>query len=247
MKLFHSYLTEIFDTHYPWRLVSSGSCSSGECWDYQFDCLKLQGTNKWIPEIELDIPKGRPVSVAQVDAALQKRRQQYAGERQRIIVTLTRKMGSAAFREWSTIAKQQSKNFRLEDWEQVWELGFGTFIDTDGSGYDEGTDEDIGGKDPAHATRIFGTIIRIVQAFVIQKKPKGIMWGTKPGANPARKIIYSGIAKRLAMGMGGKIIDIPTPRRGEITNCQVAWFGKTSLFTSRTDSKKAKPNLAKNL
>ena len=245
MTPFNSYLTEIFDTHYPWRLVSSGSCAYGECWDYQFDCVKLRGSDRWIPEIDLDIPIGRPVSTAQVDAALQKRQQQYAGERQRVVVSFTRKMGSAAFREWSHMSKtldRSGKELLLSDWEQIWELGFGTYIDSDGSGYDAGTDEDIGGGDRGHVNRIFGTIIQIAQAFVTQKKPKGIMWGTKPGANPARAVIYGGIAKRLAGGMGAKLLALPSPRPSEMANCQTAWWGGKPLLHS---VEKPKPSRAK--
>lgn len=240
MKYFNSYLTEIFDTHYPWRLVSSGSCAYGECWDYQFDCVKLKGSDRWIPEIELGLPKGRPVSTAQMDAAVQKRQQKFPGQRQRIIVNFTRKMGSVAHREWSQISKsinRTGKEMLLSDWEQVWELGFGTFIDLDGSGYDAGTDEDIGGGDRAHVNRIFGTIIVITQAFVAQKKPKGIMWGSKPGANPARAVIYSGIAKRLSGSMGAKLLTIPSPKPWEMTNCQTAWWGGTPLLNSVEKSK----------
>lgn len=109
---------------------------------------------------------------------LAQHRAETPGLRQRVVVTFTQHRGVTAFEGMRRINRGLSRaNFSAEirpkialPFESMWELGFGTYVDTDGSGFDQGSDDDLGGTDTAHVTRVFGTIIEIVKDFK-QKKP----------------------------------------------------------------------------
>ena len=237
MKYFESYITEIFERSYPWRLFTSG----GATYDYRFDVIKPEGSTDWQPDPGPNFTPGIPRSIATTDRIMTQYRAATPGLRQRVVVTFTQHRGTTAFEGMRRINRGLSRaNFSAEIrpkislpvFESMWELGFGTYVDTNGSGFDQGTDDDLGGTDTAHVTRVFGTIIEIVKDFKQKKNPEGIFWGTKPNARTVRAVIYNTIAKRLAGSMGAKLYPLPSPRP-EITNCTLAWWGKDSPFTTK--------------
>jgi hypothetical protein len=221
MKYFASYITEIFERSYPWRLFNSGD---GPYWDYLFDVVKPAGSTEWQPDPG---PKFTPAprSIATTNTMNLQYRQANPGIRQRIKVEFTQYRGTTALAAMQRINRGlKGKRIALPVMESLWELGFATFIDTDGTGFDAGTDDDLGGDNTAHVTRVFGTIIEIVKDFRNRKKPVGIFWGTKPNARRVRSVIYTTIAKRLASTMGAKLYPMPSPRP-EMANCTLAWWG----------------------
>lgn len=230
MKYFGSYITEIFERSYPWRLFTSGD---GPYWDYLFNAVKPAGSTEWQSDPGPKFTPGVPRSIATTNSMELQYRQANPGIRQRIKVEFTQYRGTTAFEAMQRVNRGLSRaNFSaaarpkitLPVVESLWELGFATYIDTDGTGFDQGTDDDLGGDNTAHVTRVFGTIIEIVKDFRQKKNPVGILWGTKPNARPVRAVIYNTIAKRLASTMGAKLYLIPSPRP-EMTNCTLAWWG----------------------
>jgi len=241
MKYFDSYITEIFERSYPWRLFVSG----GNEEDYRFDAVRLAGTDRWIPDPGPSFTPGVPRSIATTDRMQQDYRKSNPGSRQRIVVTFTQHHGTTAYEGMRRINRGLARaNFSAEIkpkitlpmFESLWELGFATYIDTDGSGFDKGTDDDIGADNTAHTTRIFGTIIEIVKSFTARKKPQGIFWGTKVNARPARAVIYNGIARRISGDLQAKLYDMPSPRP-EMTNVKLAWFGEGVPFHATKNPK----------
>jgi len=237
VKYFNGYITEIFEQGYPWRLWSSGDTNM----DYQFDVMRLRGSKEWIPDPGPGFKPGVPRSVATTQRVLSAYRKNTPAERQRIAVQFTQYRGTTAFSDWQRVNRglaKTGKQIELPLWERVWELGFATYVDTDGSGFDQGTDDDLGGTDTRHVMRVFGSIIQIVEDFTARKRPVGIMWGTKTGARPARALIYNSIAKRLAAKSGVQIYPIP-PSRPEIANTQLAWFAPGSPFSILKKTRKS--------
>lgn len=222
MKYFGSYIAEIFERSYPWRLFNSGD---GPYWDYLFDTVKPAGSNEWQPDPGPKFTPGVPRSIATTNTMNLQYRKANPGVRQRIKVEFTQYRGTTAFTAMQRVNRGlKGKKITLPVVEALWELGFATYIDTDGTGFDQGTDDDLGGDNTAHVTRVFGTIIEIVKDFRNRKKPVGILWGTKPNARSVRAVIYNTIAKRLSSTMGAKLYPIPSPRP-EMANCTLAWWG----------------------
>jgi hypothetical protein len=240
VKYFNSYITEIFEQAYPWRLWSSGDMNM----DYQFDVMRLRGSGEWIPDPGPEFTPGVPRSIATTQRILGAYRKNTPAERQRIVVQFTQYRGTTAFGDWQRVNRglaRTGQHIELPLWERIWELGFATYVDTDGSGFDKGTDDDLGGTDTRHVVRVFGSIIQIIQDFMARKRPEGIMWGTKAEARPVRALIYNGIAKRLTGSTRAKLYSIPAPRSG-IANTQVAWFSQTSMMSSAKKMSSNKKN-----
>jgi len=190
---------------------------------YAFDVVRLQGSTSWIPDPEF-IPTGRPISVGYLSQLQQAHFKKYPGERQRISVEFSKNHGTTAYESWKRITKGKTATnllLSLPEWESCWEIGFATHIDAKGQGYDQGTDDDLGGRDTKHSVKVFGTIIQIVRHFIQTTKPFGVYWGTKQGARPVRSQIYNGIAKRLTSEFQAKVVSIPPPR-SEIANTALA-------------------------
>lgn len=222
MKYFNSYITEVFDQAYPWR----HNKDSGTQENYTFDTVRLTGSTEWIPDPGY-IPSGRPISVSYATQLQQAHFKKYPGERQRIVVQFSRNHGSTAYESWKKLTRsKQTANLliSLPEWERCWEIGFATYVNKEGEGYDQGTDDDLGGTNTKHAVKIFGTIIQCVKHFISGVHPLGVYWGTKTGARPVRAQIYNGIAKRLSSEFQAKVVGIPAPRP-EMANTQLALFG----------------------
>jgi hypothetical protein len=233
MKYFNSYITEIFDRAYPWQSWDCNTNSIIPYCNYELKAVKLAGSSNWIPDPGPAYKRGVPMATGTLERLTQDYLKANPGLRQRIVVGFSQYRGTEALTSQRRVNRGlKGQSMSLPVFESLWELGFATYIDTDGSGWDKGTDDDLGGEDTAHVTRIFGSIIQIVRDFKTKKKPQGIFWGTKPNARPARAVIYNNIARRLSGELGAQLYSMPSPRP-EMTNCQLAWWGSDSPFEPR--------------
>lgn len=95
--------------------------------------------------------------------------------------------------------------------------------------WDEGTDEDVNQFSGADAAMILGAVVDAAVDFVKQKKPRGIIIGTKETANPARGRIYRMLARSAAKKTDGVVHELDSPRP-RMANGAVVWFDKTNPF-----------------
>jgi nucleoside diphosphate kinase len=76
---------------------------------------------------------------------------------------------------------------------------------------------------------ILGAVTDIAVDFVKQKKPRGIILGTKETANPARGRIYKMLARSASKNTGGVVHEIDNPRTG-MANGVMVWFDDDNPF-----------------
>jgi hypothetical protein len=91
------------------------------------------------------------------------------------------------------------------------------------------SDDDLNMFSAATASDIIGTVVAIAKQFVKDKDPRGIIFGTKLNANPARGRIYKMLAKRTAAAIGGTLIDIDA--RENMKQGGIVWLDKTNPFS----------------
>ena len=95
--------------------------------------------------------------------------------------------------------------------------------------WDTGTDEEVNRFSAADAAMILGAVTDAAKDFVNKKNPRGIIFGTKETANPARGRIYRMIARVTARETGGEVTEIDSPRTA-MANGVVVWFDKKNPF-----------------
>lgn len=80
----------------------------------------------------------------------------------------------------------------------------------------------------ATASDIIGTVVTIAKQFEKDQKPRGIIFGSKVTANPARGRIYKMLAKRTATAVGATLIDIDA--RYDMKQGGIVWLDKQNPF-----------------
>ena len=90
------------------------------------------------------------------------------------------------------------------------------------------SDDDLNMFSAATASDIIGTVVTIAKEFEKDQKPRGIIFGSKVTANPARGRIYKMLAKRTAAAVGGTVIDINA--RYDMKDGGIVWLDKQNPF-----------------
>ena len=91
------------------------------------------------------------------------------------------------------------------------------------------SDDDLNMFSAALASDIIGTVVTIAKEFEKDQKPRGIIFGTKLDANPARGRIYKMLAKRTAAAVGATVIDIDA--RENMKQGGIVWLDKQNPFS----------------
>jgi len=91
------------------------------------------------------------------------------------------------------------------------------------------SDDDLNMFSAATASDIIGTVVAIAKQFVKDKDPRGIIFGAKLNANPARGRIYKMLAKRTAAAVGATVVDIDA--RENMKQGGIVWLDKTNPFS----------------
>jgi len=92
-----------------------------------------------------------------------------------------------------------------------------------------GTDDDVNRFSAADAAMILGAVTDAAVDFVKQKKPRGIILGTKTTANPARGRIYKMLARSAAKKTGGTFHEMETSR-DRMANGVMVWYDDDNPF-----------------
>ena len=90
------------------------------------------------------------------------------------------------------------------------------------------SDDDLNMFSAATASDIIGTVVTIAKEFEKDQKPRGIIFGSKVTANPARGRIYKMLAKRTAAAVGATLIDIDA--RYDMKQGGIVWLDKQNPF-----------------
>ena len=90
------------------------------------------------------------------------------------------------------------------------------------------SDDDLNMFSAATASDIIGTVVTIAKQFEKDQKPRGIIFGSKVTANPARGRIYKMLAKRTATAVGATLIDIDA--RYDMKQGGIVWLDKQNPF-----------------
>jgi hypothetical protein len=93
--------------------------------------------------------------------------------------------------------------------------------------FDEGTDEDLNWLSTGAAASVLGAVVDASREFVKTEPVRGIIFGTKTSANPARGRIYKALARRAAAATGGKMYELGVAREGMAAPA-IAWFDKSN-------------------
>lgn len=241
MKSYKSFITELFDRKVPYKLSHTGDYG----WGYDFILMYNGGKPTNAPrgkELEKFVDswfskKGIDMAVASSE------------ERQRQLPLFNKEFKVFSYTvgfDKISIDDQYSELELMSDGDikkDVWELSFSMReatleLQTMGRpsvtgryywSWDAGTDEDINQFSGADAAMILGAVTDIAVDFVKQKKPRGIVLGTKPTANPARGRIYKMLARSAAKKTGGEYHEINEPRIG-MANGVIVWFDQKNPF-----------------
>lgn len=235
MKLFRQYITELFDRKVPVDLSSTGDTS----WDYTFILMNKNG--KLIPA-----PRGKDLEKFVEDHFAK----QGIEAKDITPVQLSQAFTGVSYGVEFYNIKYEKEYAELELMTDrairngVWELSF-TMREANvkfkvggrpsviyGRYYwhwDAGVDDDVNRFSAADAAMILGAVTDAAVDFVKQKKPRGIIFGTKTTANPARGRIYKMLARAAAKKTGGVVHEIDSPRPGMV-NGGIVWFDKSNPF-----------------
>lgn len=231
---FKQYIAELFDRKIPVNLSSTGDTS----WGYTFILMYKNGK----PQLA---PRGKDLEKFVEDHFAKQ-----GIERQSITpVQLNQAFKGVAYIVEFYNIKYEKEYAELELISDgdirngVWELSFTmreATVEFQTSGrpsvsgryywkWDTGTDDDVNRFSAADAAMILGAVTDAAVDFVKQKKPRGIILGTKTTANPARGRIYKMLARAAAKKTGGTFHETETSR-DRMANGVIVWFDKEEPF-----------------
>lgn len=238
---FKRYIAELFDRKVPYKLSHTGDYG----WGYDFILMndRRKPTNA---------PRGKELEKF-VDSWFKKQGIDMAEasreERERQLPLFNKEFKAFSYTvgfdnigisdEYSELALISDGDIRKNVWELSFSMRESTLeLQTMGRpsvtgryywSWDAGTDEDINQFSGADAAMILGAVTDIAVDFVKQKKPRGIILGTKETANPARGRIYKMLARSAAKKTGATVHEIDSPRIGMV-NGVIVWFDKEEPF-----------------
>jgi hypothetical protein len=241
MKSYSQYITELFDRKVPFKLSNSGDYA----WGYYFVIMYQNGK-------PTNAPQGKQLEKF-VDSWFMKKGIDMGGatreERERQLALFNKEFTAFSYtvgfdhagidRLYSELAIMTDGDIKKDVWELSFTMHQSTLkLQTIGRpsvtgryywDWDGGTSEDINRFSGADAAMILGAVTDIAMDFVKQKKPRGIILGTKPTANPARGRIYKTIARAAAKKAGGTYHEIDSPREGMVNGVMI-WFDESNPF-----------------
>lgn len=244
MRNFKSYITELFDRKVPVRNSSTGDTS----WAYRFILMENGGRLVVAPEgkeleawvndklRESGIPEPKRIPTEELSGIVKKAFNPATLKVMAYTVGFFNIKFEKAYNELELMSDGDIRK-------GVWELDFSMreaelSVHTRGRigitgryywEWDAGTDDDINQFSGADAAMILGAVTDAAKDFVRQKKPRGLIFGTKETANPARGRIYKAIAKQAASKTGGKVIEVGAARDG-MANGVMVWFDRKNPF-----------------
>lgn len=243
MIKFKHYIAELFDRKVPFKLSNTGDYG----WGYDFILMYDRGK-------PTNAPRGKELEKF-VDSWFKKQGIDMAEasreERERQLPLFNKEFKAFSYTvgfdnieflsdaEYAELALMSDGDIKKDVWELSFAMRESTLqLQTMGRpsvtgryywSWDGGTDEDINRFSGADAAMILGAVTDIAVEFVKQKKPRGIILGTKPTANPSRGRIYKMLARSAAKKTGGKYHEIENPRSG-MANGVIVWFDNDNPF-----------------
>jgi len=230
MKSFARFITELFDRTGDFRLSQSGND-----FVYTFEMIRDHRNNK-----VSFAPVGKELDKFVEDLPLT----QWALLGYQYEVTFTNIQYDKQYAELELMTMGTKTDIRNE----VYELSFvqhkamvvkkkgisaGLAYNANASKYGwsrtSSSDDDLNMFSAATASDIIGTVVAIAKQFVKDKDPRGIIFGTKLNANPARRRIYKMLAKRTAAAIGATLIDIDAHEN--MKQGGIVWLDKTNPFS----------------
>jgi hypothetical protein len=243
MKNYRTLISELFDRKIPMKPFTTGDSS----WGYNFILMYVNGK----PTIA---PRGKDLEKFVHEWFLKTKRLDIAplprdAVQSDYLPLFNKEFRAVAYtiglhdirydKEYAELELMSDGDIRND----VWELDFGmreSNIELQTMGrpsvtgryywsWDAGTDDDVNQFSGADAAMILGAVTDAAKDFVRQKKPRGIILGTKVTANPARGRIYKMLARSAAREMGGEVIEVSDAREG-MANGVMVWFDRENPF-----------------
>jgi len=243
MKNYRTLISELFDRKIPMKPFTTGDTS----WGYNFILMYIGGKPTLAPrgkDLEKFVhewfQKTRGVDIAVLPRDTVQSDHLPLFNREFRAVAYTIGLHDIKYdKEYAELELMSDGDIRND----VWELDFGmreSSLELQTMGrpsvtgryywsWDAGTDDDVNQFSGADAAMILGAVTDAAKDFVRQKKPRGIILGTKETANPARGRIYKMLARSAAREMGGEVVEVDNARE-RMANGVVVWFDRENPF-----------------